>query len=308
MIDDIESAAAELLELLYEYNAISSSCQFPLDAIAFRWNSSYLDQNVVAQLVASRNLISQTNYISGRTKAALTAAGIAYVQRLHKERSDPQLRTNATRTLVLRTLYDAGAMYFAAWDEFELGPGPHYLGSHLASLEIGREARHLHNLGLISATDMGDEFGIMEVTLSSRGYSCVTDFGGDVTKFAHERSQGNVTTNNIYMPDNKGNLAISSSRFAQTVKAGVDTAELLKFAGAVRQILPTLELTEDQAEKLKQESAELHEAASQPEPDVGLLRRLGRSILEALGTAAPTVASDLVLQLGEQAVTAISGT
>jgi len=308
LIDDIENAATELLELLYEYDAISPSGQFPLDAIAFAWNSNYIDQNVVAQLAASRMLISQTNYPNGRTEAALTAAGIAYVQGMRKDRSDPQLRTSATRTSILRTLYDAEAMYLVTWEEFELGAGSHDLGSHFTSFEIGREARHLYNLGLIDGKQMGDEYGIVEVTLTEQGHSCVADFGGDVTKFNRERGQGNVTTNNnIYVPDNNGNLAINSSGFSQTVTSGVDTTDLLKFAGAVGQILPTLNLSEEQAEELRQESAELHEAASQSDPDVGLLHRLGRSILKALGTAAPTVASDLVLQLGERAVTAIGG-
>ena len=89
----------------------------------------------------------------------------------------------------------------------------------------------------------------------------------------------------------------------QNISAGIDTRDLLKFAGFVRQIGSTLGLDTDKQTELEAQAMELHRVASSPAPEAGRLRRLANAILHILGAAASTVASQTAPELALQGAT-----
>jgi len=115
--------------------------------------------------------------------------------------------------------------------------------------------------------------GTINPRLTADGLDCVVEHGGSVSEHLGRNDRGgDVNTFNI--SDNRGNLSIGGQNYSQTTHTGIDTTELLKFAGAVRQLLPTLGLNDEDAAVLDQQAEELQAAASQPEPELGTLRRL----------------------------------
>ncbi len=102
--------------------------------------------------------------------------------------------------------------------------------------------------------------------------------------------------------DARGNLIIGSSNVVQNNTNGFDPSVLLNFAGLVGQIAPTLGLPAAEQAGLESTAAALHEAASEPMPEKGRLRRLCDAVMQGLTKAAPTVASQMALAAGQDAV------
>jgi AbiTii len=102
--------------------------------------------------------------------------------------------------------------------------------------------------------------------------------------------------------DARGNLVIGSSNVVQNNTNGFDARALLDFAGLVGQIAPTLGLPAAEQAELQSAAAALHEAASESVPEKGRLRRLGDAVMQGLTKAAPTVASQMALAAGQDAI------
>jgi hypothetical protein len=73
----------------------------------------------------------------------------------------------------------------------------------------------------------------------------------------------------VHISDNNGNLVINGERFTQNYNAGIDVAQLLDFAGGVRQMLPVLGLDGSTKGDLAKVAEDLHAEASSPAPDRG---------------------------------------
>jgi hypothetical protein len=58
--------------------------------------------------------------------------------------------------------------------------------------------------------------------LTVRGIDCVTEYGGDVSRFTSRPAKGSGDTTNIYIPDNKGNMLVASSNFVQNISSGLE--------------------------------------------------------------------------------------
>ena len=102
--------------------------------------------------------------------------------------------------------------------------------------------------------------------------------------------------------DARGNLVIGSSNVVQNNSNGVDASALLNFAGLVSRIAPALGLPAGEQAGLESAAVALHEAASEPVPEKGRLRRLCDAVIEGLTKAAPTVASQMALAAGQDAI------
>lgn len=102
--------------------------------------------------------------------------------------------------------------------------------------------------------------------------------------------------------DARGNLVIGSSNVVQNNANGFDASAVLNFAGLVSQIAPTLGLTAGEQAGLESAAVALHEAASEPVPEKGRLRRLSDAVIQGLTKAAPTVASQMALAAGQDAI------
>ncbi len=102
--------------------------------------------------------------------------------------------------------------------------------------------------------------------------------------------------------DARGNLVIGSSNVVQNNTNGFDASALLSFAGLVSQIAPTLGLQDPEQAALESQAAALHQAASDPAPEKGRLRQLCGAVMLGLTKAAPTVASQMALAAGQDAI------
>jgi hypothetical protein len=105
--------------------------------------------------------------------------------------------------------------------------------------------------------------------------------------------------------DARGNLVIGSNNVVQNNTNGFDASALLDFAGLVGQIASTLGLPAAEQADLESSAAALHEAASEPVPEKGRLRRLCDAVMQGLTKSAPTVASQLALAAGQDAIHAL---
>jgi hypothetical protein len=115
-------------------------------------------------------------------------------------------------------------------------------------------------------------------------------------------SQGESMNITNKIADARGNLVIGSSNVVQNNTNGFDARALLDFAGLVGQIAPTLGLPAAEQAELQSAAAALHEAASESVPEKGRLRRLGDAVMQGLTKAAPTVASQMALAAGQDAI------
>jgi hypothetical protein len=102
--------------------------------------------------------------------------------------------------------------------------------------------------------------------------------------------------------DARGNLVIGSSNVVQNNTNGFDASALLSFAGLVSQIAPTLGLQDAEQIALESQAAALHQAASAPAPEKSRLRQLCDAVMQGLTKAAPTVASQMALAVGQDAI------
>ena len=304
---DIESMAVKLLDWIYEQTQSSADAFYDIQP----FTDEYLegDRNAgrtIVEFLESRGLVNPT-YTFGCTDAGLTPRGIQQAQRSIAARRDPSQRIPALRTAMLRWLLERESTDNAAmsWHEFKEAPPARFMGDRFKLAETERQAEYLWSNGLIAAISIEEEReGCVRPTLTPEGQDCVIEFGGRVSDYLNRGSRP-ANVNNIHIADNQGNLSIAGENFTQSITSGVDTSQLLKFAGAVRQLLPTLNLDDEDAEELDRQAEELHAAASDPEPNVGKLRSLWAAVMQGITKAAPTVAGELVTNLGQEAAKAI---
>jgi hypothetical protein len=166
---------------------------------------------------------------------------------------------------------------------------------YFSDADVLAASHYLQDKGLV----LGDESKITRLTAT--GYDCIEQ-GGDVAEYSH-RIEGSGT--NIRISDSQGLIINSPNSVQNNFSAGIDMRDLLKFAGFVRQIGSTLGLAEVEQTELEAQAMELHEVASSPAPEAGRLRRLANRILRILGAAAPTVASQMAIELGDKALRAL---
>ncbi|WP_158854728.1 hypothetical protein [Saccharothrix deserti] len=247
----------------------------------------------------------------GEPDCLLTGTGLAKAQRLLAERNSPAHRLGTLWTRMLRWL--EGNPGVADWSGFLAGDGVRYQGTDFTKAEVEKEAAYLYEHKLITAmrTWQGED-GTLRPTITTAGRDCLIHFEGDVNQYLNRggHSTTNHTTHNnttITMTDSVGNITNASSNVQQNVNSGLDTTEVLKFAGAVRQTLPVLGLDEAAQQAVDAQAEDLHQEASSAAPDRGRMRNLIDSILQTLKTAGATITLEMITGLGMQAIQAISG-
>ncbi|MGM1062163.1 hypothetical protein [Saccharothrix sp. Mg75] len=247
----------------------------------------------------------------GGPDCRLTGSGLAKAQQLIAERNSPVRRLGTLWTRMLRWLEDNRGV--SDWSGFLAGDGMRYPGGDFTKAEVEKEAAYLYGHGLITAARVDEaEDGTLRPGITTAGRDCLIHFEGDVNQYLNRggRSTTSHTTHNnttITMTDSVGNITNASSNVQQNVNSGLDTTEVLKFAGAVRQTLPVLGLDEEARQAADAQAEELHQQASAATPDRGRMRALTDSIMQTLQTAVPTIALEMITGLGMQAIQALGG-
>ncbi|SDG69745.1 hypothetical protein SAMN05216553_110296 [Lentzea fradiae] len=280
--------------------------------------ADYLEQNeidtanglLVVEYLVEAGLAEDCSTFGG-PDCRLTGSGLARAQQLLAERKSPARRLGTLWSRMLRWLEDNRGV--ADWSGFLAGDGISYPGGDFTEAEVKREAAYLLGHGLIEdrRVDQADD-GTVSPTITTAGRDCLIHFRGDVNQYLNRggRSTTSHTTHNnttITMTDSVGNITNASSNVQQNLNSGLDTTEVLKFAGAVRQTLPVLGLNEEVQQAVDAQAEELHQEASAAAPNRGRMRTLADNIMQALQSAGPTIALEMITGLGMQAIQALGG-
>lgn len=235
----------------------------------------------------------------------VSATGLAYVQAVQAERSNPAKRARALQRQMLQWLYEHNPNDPPNdWSGFLASGRFTMLGQEFTEGEVAAAAEYLTNRQLVAGSSVEEALpGTFYPRLTADGYDCVTDYEGNVSDYLSRHKVQGAT--NIHMSGIQGNTVIGNSNIVQNA-SGLDASKLLDFAKFVRQVAPTLDLEEEQQRNLKDQANQLVEAAAAPEPERGKLRRLGDSLMAGLAAAAPSVVSSTAIAMGEEALKAIT--
>ncbi|MFG3154890.1 hypothetical protein ACGF7W_22890 [Streptomyces sp. NPDC048219] len=88
----------------------------------------------------------------------------------------------------------------------------------------------------------------------------------------------------------------------QNNNAGVDPSVFIRLAGYLGQVSATLGLEDSERIELEQTAQELHAAATSTSPEAGRLQVLTSRIVDGLTNAAGTIAGQIALQMGQDAL------
>jgi hypothetical protein len=261
-----------------------------------------------------------------RDKLRLSQRGADVARTLRRMRAETWRIPAVARTMLLRALYQVatapeGESYDGS-DLWRVKPRRDRDGTAWVLLSDlhGRGRLHVHGKQLTAAeiehTTQGlNGDGLVEFRQdenSPSGWACATPDGMDcaesgepVDEYLQKRRNGAASTFITHVSGSHGVIIGQQENFTQVNEQGFDPSKVIEFAGLVRQISPTLGLAAEQETGLARQAAELEAEATAGGPDRGRLRRLASSLLNGLASAAPTVAGQMAIGLGEEALKAL---
>ncbi|RSN40919.1 hypothetical protein DMH12_35445 [Streptomyces sp. WAC 04229] len=201
--------------------------------------------------------------------------------------------------MTLRWLYDHEEERPHSLAEMINDPEVHFFGDPLASDEVTRAFSFLREQSLVKgkAAWGGDVF---IPKLLARGIECV-ESGKTVSDFINPQDRGG-NVYHTYLPNAQGVIVGEQQNFTQNNSAGVDPSVFIRLAGYVGQVSGTLNLEESERSDLERVAQELHAAATSDSPEPSRLRELTSRIVDGLTTAAGTIAGQIALQMGQDAL------
>lgn len=263
---------------------------------------------LLVEHLAGRGVIEPLRASGGRTEAMITALGIDAVQQVRAERTDVVRRTRELGQRMLTWLLQQEYLDTQPpdWAGFAASEHGRFHGDLFTLGEVERRAGYLSERGLITGLSIDQAApGTLNPGLTAAGRDCVIDFGANVADYLNRAPNG--PTNHITMNHSTGQVVVGSENVRQTIRTGLDTRKLREFAEYVRQVAPTLGMTEDQVAAVQADATELCEATEATEPDHGRLRQLCDAVMRAITQAAPTVVQTAAIALGNDAIHALTG-
>ncbi|MFA3877069.1 hypothetical protein ABS735_25880 [Streptomyces sp. MMCC 100] len=237
------------------------------------------------QYCKSRGLLDDRYSTYGDPAANLTPRGIQWMEERKRRRADPAARVDAARRGLLVWLWqrrhEGTAMPAVA--DVRQAPQSLFEGERLTAREIDRAAGYLHSRGLINGYVLASGDGPAQAEITAEGENCVENYGGDIGAYERRNSGGNTTFN---IGSNTGNIAANSRDFTlnATTNNGVNLADVVMLARALRQAAPILDLPEDDAAEFTQLANRMEEEAGSDNPDPGRLQRWGSSVAAILNS------------------------
>lgn len=254
----------------------------------------------------------------------ITAAGMQHLTRASKLRQDLPARARHVRGLFLHTIYalqhsgSGDASFHLLWHELDIADmsdigltlgrvysserlyayGEYVLGSELVQI-----SRYLEEKGLLARWP-GAKWPDTKVVLTSEGIDCV-ESGLPVHEFEKKVAGSAPATYVTQIADAQGVIIGQQSNFTQHNHEGFDPTQIASFASLVRQISPTLGLKPDPQAELERQALDLHTEATSNAADRGRMRKLVDAVLSGLSNAAPTVASQIAIGVGQDALRAL---
>ncbi|WP_123466618.1 MULTISPECIES: hypothetical protein [unclassified Streptomyces] len=230
---------------------------------------------------------------------SLAPAGVAELQAIRAKRTNRLERNTYARNVVLQWLYDHEEERVRSLAEMIKDPQVHFYGDALTSDETGRAFSYLREQSMVRARRAfgGD---VLTPRITARGIACV-ESGKTVADFTNpQHSGGNVY--NTYLPNAQGVIVGEQQNFTQNNNAGIDPSAFIRLAGYLGQVSATLGLEDSERIELERAAQELHAAATSASPEPGRLQALTSRIVDGLTNAAGTIAGQIALQMGQDAL------
>ncbi|MFJ9173761.1 hypothetical protein [Streptomyces sp. NPDC102360] len=230
---------------------------------------------------------------------SFTPAGVAELQAIRANRSNRLERNTYARNVILQWLYDHEEDRVRSLAEMINDPQVHFYGDALTSDEVGRAFSYLLEQSMVKGRRAfgGD---VITPRVTARGIECV-ESGKTVADFTNpQHSGGNVY--HTYLPNAQGVIVGEQQNFTQNTSVGIDPSAFIQLAGYLGQVSPTLGLEDSERIELERVARELHTAATSTSPEPSRLRALTSRIVDGLTNAAGTIAGQIALQMGQDAL------
>ncbi|MGW2124628.1 hypothetical protein [Streptomyces sp. NPDC001758] len=252
------------------------------------------------QYCKSRRLLDDHYATHDDPAANLTPRGLEWMEERRCRRADPAARAAAARKGLLVWLWHRkhdGILLPAVADVLN-DPLSLFEGERLIDGDIDRASAYLSAKGLIKGDRNASSDGPVQAEITAEGEDCVDNYQGDIGAY-ERRNTGRNTT--IHIGQNTGNIAANSRDFTlnATTHSGVDLAQVVMAARALRQAVPILGLPEDDAAEITQLATRMEEEATSVNPDPSRLQRWGAQTLAVLSpVASGALGSVLAAYLG----------
>jgi hypothetical protein len=229
-----------------------------------------------------------------RPKLLLTGTGLRHAAGLQSRFATPQRMRGLRAALLTWAGHHAKPPGLVLLDQFVTMPSSVVDGIATTPRDLHMAARWLTRRGYLRGADRNPPM----VGLTSKGLQCLDYYKGDPDAMGEAQYRADDhRTFTFHGPT--GNVAIDSGHVTQQSgsiiqRAEVDSAALRRFAEAVAQALPALNLGDgEQAADIL--TAEIIKAAAGSRPDHARLRALGRSLRAVLeGAAGNALAAGLL--------------
>jgi hypothetical protein len=255
----------------------------------------------LVQSLTDHGFLKDPGIDQGRV-VSLAPAGITELQAVRARRSNRLERNTYVRNVIIRWLYDHEEEQVHSLAEMINDPAVHFYGDSLTSDEVGRAFSYLSEQYMVKGrTAFGGD--TLTPRLLARGIECAESRKSVADFINPPHSGGNVY--HTYLPNAQGVIVGEQQNFTQNNQTGIDPRTFLQLAGYLGQVSTTLGLEDPERIELERVAEELHAAASSDSPEPGRLRALTSRIVDGLVNAAGTIAGQIALQMGQDALSSL---
>ncbi|TKA03145.1 hypothetical protein [Actinacidiphila oryziradicis] len=226
------------------------------------------------QFCKGQRLLDDRHTTHDGPEANLTPRGLEWMEERRRRRADPAARAVAARRGLLVWLWHRKHedVLLPAVADVLNDPLSLFEGERLTDRGIDRASAYLSAKGLIKGDRNASSDGPVQAEITAEGEDCVDNYQGDIGAYERRNTGGNTT---IHIGQNTGNIAANSRDFTlnATTHSGVDLAQVVMAARALRQAVPILGLPEDDAAEVTQLATRMEEEATSTNPDPSRLQR-----------------------------------
>ncbi|MFC4469294.1 hypothetical protein ACFPH6_33080 [Streptomyces xiangluensis] len=226
------------------------------------------------QFCKGQRLLDDRHTTHDGPEANLTPRGLEWMEERRRRRADPAARAAAARKGLLVWLWHRKHedVLLPAVTDVLNDPLSLFEGERLTDRDIDRASAYLSAKGLIKGDRNASSDGPVQAEITAEGEDCVDNYQGDIGAYERRNTGG---TTNIHIGHNNGNIAANSRNFTlnATTHHGIDLAQVVMAARALRQAVPILDLPEDDAAEVTQLATRMEEEATSTNPDPGRLQR-----------------------------------
>ncbi|MGW5868968.1 hypothetical protein ACWFRJ_43270 [Streptomyces sp. NPDC055239] len=293
-----------LLEWVEELTQDSQSEVVDAETWAMRTGVPDMELRSLVHSLTSEGFLTDPGIDQGRY-VSLAPAGVTELQAVRVQRSNRLERNNYVRNVILRWLYDHQEERTHSLSDMIDDPAVHFYGDALTSDEVARAFTYLRELSMVKGKrSLGGD--AVAVSLMARGIECV-ESEKPVADFINPQQHSGGNVYNTYLPNAQGVIVGEQRDFTQNNKAGIDPSAFIQLAGYLGQVSATLGLEESDRAELERTAQELHTAATSGSPKPGRLRALTSRIVDGLSDAAGTIAGQVAVRMGQEALGSLGG-